>query len=251
MSRSTQVGAILVGLVGLTLSGLAGCAAGADRTGAPPLRAAAFPDLPYADWNDDEPDYRLYAGDQLEVRVPSAPELNKAVTVQPDGRIAMPLINPVMVADRSVAQAQAALTQAYDSQLVHPQVEISVVQATPLKVFVGGEVDKAGVYDMPGPIDALQAVIQAGGFKASAATRNVVIIRRGPDGRAMMRTVNLARGLADPAHTNVAPLRRFDIVYVPRSGVSAAGVFVQQYLRDLLPLQFSYAIGGTYTTVGR
>ena len=41
------------------------------------------------------------------------------------------------------------------------------------------------------------------------------------------------------------PLRRFDIVYVPRTGVAAAGVFVQQYFRDLAPIQFgfSYALG--------
>ena len=45
------------------------------------------------------------------------------------------------------------------------------------------------------------------------------------------------------------PLRRFDVIYVPRSGISNAGLFVQQYLRDLVPVQFSYAVGtGNYLT---
>ena len=39
-------------------------------------------------------------------------------------------------------------------------------------------------------------------------------------------------------------LRRFDVVYVPRSGVAEAGLFMQQYFRDLLPISFSYAING-------
>ena len=50
-------------------------------------------------------------------------------------------------------------------------------------MFVGGEVSKPGIYDMPGDINALQAVIMAGGFKPIAKRSQVVIIRRGPDGR--------------------------------------------------------------------
>ena len=112
-----------------------------------------------------------------------------------------------------------------------------------LKVFVGGEVDKPGVYDMPGDINALQAVIQAGGFKTTAKRETVVIIRRSPDGRAMMRTVDLKQGIAAPGRTDLVPLRRFDIVYVPRTGLASAGVFMQQ-IKDLIPgnVGFDYAL---------
>jgi polysaccharide export outer membrane protein len=218
-----------------------------DRT---PQRAdpgpEAFPDIGYATWTEDEPDYRLFPGDVLDITVLSAPELNRSATVQPDGRITLPLLPPVMVADRSPPQVEAVLTQAYASQLVRPQVSLSVRQATSLKVFVGGEVDKAGVYDMPGDIDALQAVIMAGGFKTSARSRQVVILRRGPDGRAMMRTVDLKQ-VALRGRGDAVPLRRFDVVYVPRSGLAEVAVFIQQ-LRDALPVQFSYVIGGQYVT---
>jgi polysaccharide export outer membrane protein len=97
---------------------------------------------------------------------------------------------------------------------------------------------------MPGDVDALRAVIQAGGFKTSSRRSQVVIIRRGPDGRAMMRTADLLRGLTSPGGADLVPLRRFDIVYVPRSGVAETGLFMQQYLRDLLPVSFSYAVNG-------
>jgi polysaccharide export outer membrane protein len=123
------------------------------------------------------------------------------------------------------------------------------VRAAPLKVFVGGEVDKPGVYDMPGDINALQAVIMAGSFKTSARRSQVVIIRRGPDGRAMLRTVDLRAGSGNPA-VDLVPLRRFDVVYVPRSSVSEAGLFVQQYFRDLSPVQlgFDYTAGAALLT---
>jgi polysaccharide export outer membrane protein len=206
-----------------------------------PKPTAGFPNIGYATWSDDEPSYRFYPGDQLELRVPSAPELTKTLVVQPDGRITAPLVGPIMVANRSVEQVEADISRAYASQLVHPEVEVTLTAATPLKVFVGGEVDKPGVYDMPGPIDTLQAIIEAGGFKNSAQRNSVVLIRRGPDGQAMMRVVDLRRGAFDPSRVDVAPLRRFDIVYVPRTSVTEVGIWMQQYFRDALPIQFSYA----------
>lgn len=207
---------------------------------------APFADIGYATWRDDEPEYRLYPGDQLEVSVLSAPELNRSVTVQPDGRITLPLIPATMVADRSAPQVEAMLNAAYASQLVRPLVSVQVKQATSLKVFVGGEVDKPGVYDMPGDINALQAVIMAGGLKSSARSRQVVILRRGPQGEPMMRTLDLKAATRDP-NRDAVPLRRFDVVFAPRSTISEVGVFVSQ-IRDALPVQFSYVINGQYVS---
>jgi polysaccharide export outer membrane protein len=210
-----------------------------------PRPAANFPNIGYADWTEQEPAYRFYPGDELEVTVLSATELNKAAVVQPDGRIVLPLLGPVMAADRTIYELEDAVTAAYASQLLRPQVQVSIKATAPLKVFVGGEVGNPGVYDMPGDVDALRAVIQAGGFKASSKRSQVVIIRRGPDGRAMLRTADLLKGLTDPSSgVDLIPLRRFDVVYVPRSGVAETGLFMQQYFRDLLPVSFSYAVNG-------
>lgn len=227
--------AILTGLA------LAGCAGAESLASA--AHAQAFADIPYADWSDYEPSYRFYPGDEIEVTFRSAPELNKTVTVQPDGRIVLPLVAPAMAADRTSAELEADLARAYASQLRRPDVQVAA-KAAPLKVFVGGEVGNPGIYDMAGDADALRAIVQAGDFKPSADRRGVVILRRGPDGRGMMRRVNLLAGLRAPG-ADLVPLRRFDIVYAPRTGVASAGVFVQQYFRDLSPIQFgfSYALG--------
>ena len=210
-----------------------------------PRPTANFPNIGYADWTEQEPSYRFYPGDEVEVSVASATELNKSATVQPDGRIVLPLLGPVMAADRTIYELEDAITEAYGSQLLRPQVQVSVKATTPLKVFVGGEVGNPGVYDMPGDVDALRAVIQAGGFKSSSKRSQVVIIRRGPDGRAMLRTADLLKGMINPGSgVDQIPLRRFDIVYVPRSGAAETGLFMQQYFRDLLPVSFSYAVNG-------
>jgi polysaccharide export outer membrane protein len=204
-----------------------------------------FPNIGYATWSQDEPAYRLYPDDEVEITIPSAPELDRVVRVAPDGRVSLPLIAPVMAADRTLGQLQDALETAYADQLRDPQLSVSIKTAGPLKVFVGGEVDKPGVYDMVGDTDALRAIVEAGGFKTSARETQVVIIRKGPNGRAMMRTVDLKAALRDPSGRDLVPLRRFDIVYVPRSRIAEAGLFVQQYVRDLVPGQmgFNYAFG--------
>lgn len=244
MLRAAHTIVLLAASAGLCV---AGCASGGgSRTGSGPAATpSAFSDIPYASWAEYEPPYRFYPGDDVEVTIPSAPELGKTVTVQPDGRIALPLIDPVMAADRTIPEVQAALSRAYAGQLLRPDVHVAA-KAAPLKVYVGGEVGNPGIYDMAGDGDALRAVIQAGGFKPSSDRSSVIVIRRGPDGRGMMRRVDLLRGIRR-AEADLVPLRRFDVVYVPRSGVAAAGVFVQQYFRDLSPIQFgfSYALGDT------
>ena len=206
------------------------------------VAAQRFANIPYAAWTDDEPQYRLYPGDELDVSVPSAPELSKTVTVQPDGRIELPLLAPQMAAGRSPSELEGSLSQAYSGQLLRPGVLV-VVKAQPLKVFVGGEVGKPGVYDMPGDIDSLSAIIEAGGFVSGSNRTSVIIIRRSRDGRPMMRTVDLKHQLHDPSHAGLVPLRRFDIVYVPKTGLAGLADIMTQ-LRNALPVSFSYAIGG-------
>ena len=231
----------------LALTALGGC----EQLSGPhvPTGSGGFTDIGYSTFAPSEPAYRMAPGDVIDVAFPSAPELNREVTVQPDGRVALPLVSPVMAADQSVPDLQGALSQVYGPLLVRPEVDVSVRTSTPLRVFVGGEVTKPGVYDMPGDINALQAVVMAGGFTNVAKRHNVVIIRRGAGGRPMMRIVDLRNAIFDPVHTDAAPLRRFDVVYVPRTDIGNADLFVEQYFRDIVPISFSYALsGGLYGT---
>jgi protein involved in polysaccharide export with SLBB domain len=212
-----------------------------------PLAAHAarpFTNIPYATWSDDDPLYRLYPGDEMDVAFPSAPELNKTVTVQPDGRINLALVAPQMAAGRSAPELEQQLSAAYADQLLRPDVTVTV-RAQPLKVFVGGEVGKPGVYDMPGDIDALRAVIEAGGFSDTGKKWNVVIIRRARDGRPMMRTVNLSDALAGKPGAEMVPLRRFDIVYVNKTPLAEITTVMAQ-IKNALPVEFSYAFTPLY-----
>ncbi|MBA3999062.1 polysaccharide biosynthesis/export family protein [Brevundimonas sp.] len=228
-------------LIALASTGaLAGCSGGAGLGRS--AQTPGFPDIAFADWSDAEPEYLIYPGDELDIQTPTAPELNRAVRVGPDGRISMPLIGQVMAADRSLPELEASLATAYARQLRHPMVEVTLTQAGPLKVWVDGEVRTPGVYDMPGDIEAWQAIIMAGGFLPTGRRSQVALVRRGPGNVRMMRVVDLS----GPRTTAVA-LRRSDILYVPRTTLAELAVFFSQ-IRDSLPVSFSYSINDSVYT---
>lgn len=205
-----------------------------------------FDDIAYATWDPVyEPPYRFYVGDEAEMTAPGAPELNKTVTVAPDGRAAFPYVGEVMLANRPLEDVRQELRRRYSVELRNPNVQLAV-KAAPVKIFVGGEVRTPAEYAMTGDGDALRAIIQAGGFTSSADLKRVIVIRRAPGGGAMMRTTDLSEALRHGWQPDLVPLRRDDIVYVPRSGIAKAGLFMQQYFRDVLPLQFTYALNSAY-----
>ncbi len=216
----------------------AGMAAGVVLTPAlsfaKPERPPEAPLIRFSDWQDDEPYYLFYPGDKIEVNFASAPELSRQTQVGPDGRITLAAIGQVMAAYKSVPELQAEISQRASSVLRNPAVTVFPGDIGPTRVMVGGEVKTPGWVDMMGDIDALQAVMAAGGFLHSAKSHQVVIIRRGRQGQAMRRVIDVQDMLSGRASQMVA-LRRYDIVFVPRTNVAEAGVFVEQWVNNLIP----------------
>jgi protein involved in polysaccharide export with SLBB domain len=190
-------------------------------------------------YTDASPAYRFFPGDEIEIVVFSAPELNRTVTVAPDGRIAMPLIGAVRAADMTAEELHDALIVAYSTQLRQP--ELSVVPRTyaSRQVFVGGEVARPGIYEMPANIDAYQAVALAGGFLPTARRGDVLVLSRA-SGATEVSEVDLSPRAMRAGFPGAEPLERYDVVYVPRSRISQVNLFMQQYVRDALPVQFSF-----------
>ena len=190
--------------------------------------------IAFANWTNEEPYYLFYPGDKVEIDVSGAPELTRQTSVGPDGRVTLPLIGGVMAAYRSVPQLQAEITERYRSVLRSPEVSVLPGDTAPMQVMVGGEVKTPGWIPMNGELDALQAVMAAGGPLHSAKMHTVVIIRRRSDGAAMRQIIDLQNAL-DGRPSQMVALRRFDIVYVPRTAVAVAGEWVNEWINTLIP----------------
>jgi polysaccharide biosynthesis/export protein PslD len=197
-------------------------------------RQAEAPLIEFSEWQDDEPLYLFFPGDKLEVSVTSAPELNRQTQVGADGRITLPQIGQVMAAYKSVPQLQEEISGRYAQVLRYPDVTVFPGDTAPTRVLVGGEVRTPGWVEVQGDMDALQAIMAAGGFLPSARSKKVVIIRRGHDGRAMRRTIDL-KSILSGERSQMTALRRFDILFVPRTSIAEAGLFVDQWVNQLIP----------------
>ncbi len=216
---------------------------------------ARTPMMPqFQQWVDYEPQYRLYPGDQVDIVVSSAPELSRTLTVGPDGRIVMPMTQPVMAAGHTFTQLEQALSAQLSKQLRDPRIAVSPRAYAPAQIFVGGEVGAQGTYTLPGPVGAMEAILMAGGLNASARPSQIAVLRRAPNGGMMMRTVNISGGMRNMAQYNdVMQLRRGDIVFVPKTHLAEIGVWVQAF-RAALPIDFNLSYqfgsnGGNGTTV--
>ncbi|MCA8903164.1 MAG: polysaccharide export protein [Hyphomonas sp.] len=207
--------------------------------GSQPKPSDAFPTEFWQAALPDDDTYLLAPGDKVEVIVHSAPELSRELVVAPDGRLRMPLAEPVTAIAHSPSEVARALETSLSAELRDPDLDVVPLEFASQSIFVGGEVGNPGMLDLPGQIDPLQAVIMAGGFTRDAKQKDVILMRRLPGGEVRTVVLDLKGGVMDPAAATWLPLRRFDVVYVPRTRISEQNQFVQQYIRNALPVEFS------------
>jgi polysaccharide export outer membrane protein len=207
----------------------------------------------FQQWVEYEPQYTLVPGDQLEIVVMSAPELSRTLTVGPDGRVVMPMVRPIMAANKTFGQVQSEITAELATQLRDPRIAVTPRAYAPEQIYVGGQVGQPGTYTIPGQIGALEGILMAGGLRPTARSRRIAVLRRAPNGGMMMRTVDIRGGLLNIREYNDnLQLRRGDIIYVPQSTIGEIGTFMENFRRTLpLDVNPSYQFGnnGGGTTV--
>lgn len=215
-------------LLGVAL--LSGCASAPSQ--------AALASNPFPAWSASDAEYRFYPGDVFKLDVRTAPEFSGEITVAPDGRIALAGLGRFMAADRTVSELQASLEHELSHELRDPALAITPLSFKSQQIFVGGEVKEPGVYDLPGEIGPLQAILLAGGWTEKGKPADVVLMRRAPGGGVITRHIDARGELNANALQDIGPLRRFDVVYVSRKRIADENLFMQQFIRDALPINF-------------
>jgi polysaccharide biosynthesis/export protein len=187
--------------------------------------------------------YRISRGDELSFKFIYAPELNTTATVRSDGRVALPYAGEFVAEGLSMEELKTLVEQRLSSQVRRPQAVINVQGGTAQRIFVGGEVGRSGVQPLLGPLTALQAVMAAEGLKEGAQPRDALVLRRGPNGDRIALPVDLAAAMAGAEGAQDITLQPYDVVIVPRSGIANLNIWVDQYIRRLIP----FGLGISYT----
>lgn len=175
-------------------------------------------------------EFRIGAGDQVQVDIWDHADLSRAYTVAPDGSLFCHLVGTLDVYGLTRIELRDTLTAAYARFLVEPSLDVTVELSLLRKVTVLGQVQNPGVFPLSTPrTSVLDMIARAGGIATEGDTTGVVMARF-VDGEAQVRSYNLDL-LFDPERygevTHIPYVQPGDYVYVLRSD---AAVFAQ-YLR--------------------
>src|SRR5579885_240267 len=185
----------------------------------------------------DQQNYRIQPGDQLAINFYLNPEFNDQVPVSPDGKITLRLVGAIAAAGMTPAELAGAVDKAYLSELRSPDASVTVKNMPGRQVFVQGQVNKPGAFPLEPGMTALQALADAGGVTKEAAEDSVVLIRRDACGHPTGQRLDLASAVDNPGHGEDASLMPYDVLVVPRSRIANMDLWVDQYIRGLLPVQ--------------
>jgi polysaccharide export outer membrane protein len=138
---------------------------------APPTQAPAAPQVvPPAD-------YVIGSDDVLIVMFRREKDMSAEAVVRPDGKITLPLINDLYVAGLTTDQLRAKVTDEAKRFVEDPSVTVMVKQINSRKVFITGQVGRAGPYPLGDRMTVMQLISMAGGLTEYAKKKDIVIIR--------------------------------------------------------------------------
>ncbi len=168
------------------------------------------------------PDYVLGPGDSLIVNMwgGQSSRLNRIIDRQ--GQIDLPEAGTIMINGMTIAQAQSAIQQALSTQFQSEHVEISLGRLRTVRVYVVGDVQRPGAYDVSSLSTPLSALYAAGGPTSRGSLR----ILRQYRGDQLVREIDLYDFLLKGVRSDVERLLPGDTLLVPPVGpeVSVEGV---------------------------
>lgn len=131
------------------------------------------------------PDYAVAVGDKIHIRLWGAFEFDAPLTVDPQGNIFLPHAGPIQVLGVRNQDLQrlveAAVTSVFRSNVFS---YASLAAAQPVRIFVGGFVNRPGLYNGTSMDSLLQYLDQAGGIDPERGSFLDVQVKRGAQVRA-------------------------------------------------------------------
>ena len=162
----------------------------------------------------DDPNYVIGAQDVLDISVWKEPELTRAVPVRPDGKISLPLLNDVVAAGKTPQQLAADITAGLKKFVTDPQVTVIVSTINSQRVYILGEVNRAGAYPLLPNMTILQALSSAGGFTQFANLKKIYLLRV-ENGKQEKHPFNYKDVLAGKASDQNILVKAGDTIVVP------------------------------------
>lgn len=168
------------------------------------------------------PDYVLGPGDSVVVNMWGVESGRLERVIDRQGQVALPEAGTVTVNGLTMSQAQSAIQQALGTQFQNEHVELSLGRVRTVRVYVVGDVQRPGAYDVSSLSTALNALYAAGGPTSRGSLRTLKHYR----GQQLIREIDLYDLLLHGVRSDLERLLPGDTILVPPAGtqVTVAGM---------------------------
>ncbi len=180
-------------------------------------------------------EYRIAAGDELDIVLPLNPEFNVRTFVRPDGKISLELVDEITAEGLTTAELTEHLRNAYSTELRDPDISVNVVSMA-ARIYVDGHVERPGEYPWSRQLTAMQAVALAGGLRDTAQGKSLLVVRRSAGGEQRVFQLDLEELAAGTGECRDLHLAPYDTVYVPASRIADVNKWMTQYIKDNIPV---------------
>ncbi|MBX3279260.1 MAG: polysaccharide biosynthesis/export family protein [Acidobacteria bacterium] len=192
------------------LCGLCMVAAGAQQPPAPnPVPAREETARPPARDDDyrrsgvhvsPDEDYKIGAGDVIDIKVADADELSGVYRVSADGTIKLRFLGRILALDKTPEELAKTITDGLQGKyLFDPRVDVIVREYNSRMIYIQGAVGRPGVYQMEGRPNLLQLIVLAGGLSQNFGSTAFIIRRvKIPDAERRAQEASLKEQNAQP-----------------------------------------------------
>lgn len=160
------------------------------------------------------PEYVLGPGDGLNIDLWGSVSQRLHRVVDREGRLSLPEIGVIQVAGHSLGDVQHLVQGALRSQFRELEADVSLDRLRAIRVYVVGDVERPGAYDISSLSTPLNALYQAGGPTPHGSMRIVKHFR----GNQLVETVDLYDLLLHGVEAGMQRLESGDTVLVPPIG---------------------------------
>ena len=165
-------------------------------------------------------EYVLGPADVIGIRVWGYEDLTQVVTIPPNGIATFFPLGKIKVSGLTSSELEEVFKEKLKSYVKEiPSVTVVVKEYNYYKIYVLGEINKAGLYPYPGRVTLLEAITMAGTYtsRAELSRVNVVRVSKKDPSVATVLTVNLKDVIKKGDISQDVVLRPGDIVFVPSS----------------------------------
>ena len=160
------------------------------------------------------PDYVLGPGDGLNIDLWGSVSQRLHRVVDREGKLSLPEIGSIQVSGHTLGDVQQMVQASLRSQFRTLEADVSLDRLRVIRVYVVGDVQRPGAYDISSLSTPLNALFQAGGPTSRGSMRIVKHFR----GNQLVEDVDLYDLLLHGVHSGMQRLESGDTILVPTIG---------------------------------